>query len=126
MAAAATLSTGLAQTDTTQATQIVRGTIAFTGTYTTGGDVLNLALYGVQSNYPPLRVFVYEYPVVGSTPVGYEFVYEQGTNPSNGTLVILQSPAATGGLVPITAYGALIAASAAGGIAFEAVFALGN
>jgi len=123
MAAIATLSTGLAQTDTTQATQIVRGTIAFTGTMAAGGDFLALNLYGVQSNYPPLAVFVYEYPLVGAVVTGYSFVYLQGTDPSNGKLVPVLGgvPLATGAYPTV-----LLTESAAGGIQFQAEFALGS
>jgi hypothetical protein len=123
LAAIATLNTGLSQTDTTQATQIARGTIALTGSMAAGGDILNLALYGVQSNYPPLAVFVYEYPLVGATVTGYSFVYLQGADPSSGKLV----PVLGGVPLAAGAYPApLLTESAAGGIQFEAVFALGS
>jgi len=132
MAITATLTTGLALNDTTQATQIVRGTLTFSGSYVLGGDLMPLNLYGVQSNYIPVRVLVYDYPAVGGTPTGYEFVYLSGTDPSNGRLYILQSGiafSAPNAQVPANTYatlGNIAAASAAGAIQFEAVFQLGN
>jgi len=132
MAITATLTTGLALNDTTQATQIVRGTLTFSGSYPAGGDIMALNLYGVQSNYIPVRVFVYEYPAVGAAPTGYEFIYLSGTDPSNGRLYILQSGAAVSSpnaqVTPgaYSTYPGLVAAGAAGAIQFEAVFQLGN
>jgi len=82
-----------------------------------------LNLYGVQSNYPPLAVFVYEYPLVGAVVTGYSFVYLQGTDPSNGKLVPVLGgvPLATGAYPTV-----LLTESAAGGIQFQAEFALGS
>jgi hypothetical protein len=117
MALTAVLSTGLAQTDTTQATQIVRGTITFAGNYVTGGEILNLALYGVQSNYPPLNVFVYEYPLNGGAAFGSTFIYTAGTDPSNGRLMIFAGGVQQTTATPYQAYS---------NVSFEAVFALGN
>lgn len=124
MAAKATLNTGLAQSDSTQATQVVRGTIALTGNYgpgATSGDVLNLALFGVQSNQPPLRVLVYEMPAAGTAPTGYLFGYEVGTDPSNGRLSIMTSEGVE--YVQGSAYSAALLAAA---LFFEAIFPLGN
>lgn len=124
MSAAATLNTGLAQTDSTQATQVVRGMIALTGNYgdgATSGDPLNLAKYGVQSSQPPLRVLIYEAPPAGTAPTGYLFGYELGTDPSNGRISIMSAVATEYALG--TAYSAALLGAK---LFFEAIFPLGN
>jgi hypothetical protein len=130
MSATAKLLTGLPVNDSTDATQIVRGTIALTGNYgggATHGDVLNLALYGVQSNYPPVRVFIYEQPAAGSAPTGYQYEYAVGTNPSNGQLVVLGSGASAGApLQEYTQGSAYSAGLLAATLYFEALFLLGS
>jgi hypothetical protein len=130
MSTAATLNTGLAQSDATQATQIVRGAIALSGNYgdgATSGDPLNLAKYGVQSNRPPLRVLIYEMPPAGTAPTGYVYVYEVGTDPSNGRISILGTGAAAGDPLQEYTLGAAYSAGLlAAALFFEAVFPLGN
>lgn len=124
MAATPTLLTSQPQYDSTQATQIVRGTIALTGNYGTGashGDVLNLAQYGVLSNNPPLRVLIYEQPAAGTTPTGYQLGYAAGANPSNGQLTIMN-----GAATEYTEGSAYNAALLAAVIYFEAIFLLGQ
>jgi hypothetical protein len=124
MSAIATLSTGLVQTDSTQATQIARGTIALAGNYgggATHGDTLNLALYGIQSNLPPLRVLIFETPPAGTAPTGYQLGYAPGTNPSNGQLTIMGGPATE--YTEGSAYNAALLAAV---LNFEAIFPLGN
>lgn len=121
----ATLTTGLAQTDTTQATQVVRGKIALSGNYgggATHGDVLNLALYGVQSNYPPLEVRIYEMPPAGTAPTGYEFGYALGADPTSGLLTIID-PTTRAEYTQGSAYSAGLLAAA---LYFTAIFPLGN
>lgn len=124
MAATPTLLTSQPQYDSTQATQIVRGTIALTGNYGSGtshGDVLNLALYGVQSNNPPLRVLIYEQPPAGTAPTGYQLGYAPGSNPSNGQITIMSAPATE--YTEGSAYNAALLAAV---IYFEAIFLLGQ
>jgi hypothetical protein len=124
MAIVATLDTVLPVGDTTGSAQIARGSLAFTGNYPLNGDVLNLALYSIQSNYPPIRVFVYEQPVAGTAASGYRFVYAVGTNPSNGQLILLESAGAAAPDAPFPpgAYPVF----AAGTIRFEAIFLRGQ
>lgn len=135
MATAVTPNSGLSQSDSTQATQVVRGSIALTANYgggATHGDTLNLAFFGVQSNNPPLEVEIFEIPPAGTAPSGYIFGYAPGTNASNGVLTVLQSPAiaaapATAG--PLSEYPegtAYSAALLAAVLHFRATFALGN
>lgn len=124
MSAIATLTTGLVQNDTTQATQIARGSIALTATYgpgATSGDLLNLALYDVQSNAAPVRVLVYEMPAAGTAPTGYLFGYEVGSTPANGRLSIMTSEG-----VEYTQGSAYSAALLAAALFFEAIFTLGT
>jgi hypothetical protein len=132
MAAIATLRTAIPTTDTTQSTQVVRGTIAFTGSApaSPAADTLALNLYGVQSDLIPIRVDIFEYPPVGTPPTGYTFVYQFGTGPADGAIVVEQGGAAVSNPsapIPAGAYpAALVTASAAGYIQFQAEFALGN
>lgn len=130
MAATVTPNSGLAQTDTTQATQVVRGTIALTGNYgggATHGDTLNLGFYGVQSNLPPLEVEIFEMPPAGTAASGFIFGYAPGTNPQNGVLTVQQTGAALSGPLAEypqgTAYSAPLLAAV---LHFRATFPLGN
>ena len=96
MAATATGITIQPILDSTQSTQIVRGSIALSGNYgatspsDTNGDILSLAVYPTQSATAPIRVFIYEEPAAGVAPTGYTFLYAKGTDPTNGELVVLQ------------------------------------
>lgn len=123
MSATATKSKGYPVTDTTQSTQIVRGTIAFAGNYPTHGDVLDLSKIGAQSAKPPVRVFVYQQPPAGTSPLGYIFTYCPGTTQENGQLVIQQDAGAAGPFeeLPAGAYPAF----PEGSVVFEAVFLTG-
>lgn len=126
---AAALNTGLPVTDSTQSTQIARGTITLTGNYGSGtshGDTLNLALYGIQSNTPPVRVLIYEMPPAGTAPTGYDFEYTVGSNPSNGQLFIKGGAAAGAPGQEYTQGSAYSAALLAADLFFEAVFLLGQ
>jgi hypothetical protein len=134
MAAVAKANKSLPIADTTQGTQIVRGTITLSGVYggaSTHGDTLSLAVYPTQSPKTPLAVFIYEQPAAGTAPSGYSFLYGAGTNASNGVLIVLQG--ASGASSPqaeITAASAypttLVTAATAGYLKFEAVFPLGQ
>jgi hypothetical protein len=133
MAAVATANKSLPVADTTQSTQIVRGTIALSGVYggaSTNGDTLNLAISSVRSPKVPIRVLIYEQPAAGTAPTGYQFMYGAGTNATNGVLIVLQNGAINSPAAQITAAGAyltaLLTASAAGYIHFEAIFPLGQ
>jgi hypothetical protein len=121
MTATAAPYSGLAQLDTTQSTQIERGTIVLTGNYTAGGDTLNLTgpKFKTQSAKPPIRVFFTEQPTASVAPSGYLFYYEQGTTPANGKLRVM-----TSSTVEFTA-GAYTSQLLAALIQYEAVFSLG-
>jgi len=90
MAATATVDSSYAQNDTTQATQIVRGTITLSGNYGTvssHGDTLSFAgIYGIQSGSIPLAVFIYEQPPAGTAASMYSAVYQKGTSIANGAV----------------------------------------
>ncbi len=76
--------------DTTQSTQVVRGTIALTGSYPAGGDTLNLvgSKSRVQSHKGAIQVVFSEQPSATVTPSGYMFYYQPGTTAANGLLRI--------------------------------------
>jgi hypothetical protein len=94
---------------------IVYGTLAFSGTYTANGDVLDLAGFSqLPSNSVPLRVEVYENVPAGTAPTGYQFVFCPGTTQANGQLAIFS----TEGTQFSGAYGTTFA----GGVAFRAWF----
>lgn len=104
MAATATGITIQPILDSTQSTQIVRGSIGLSGNYgggATNGDTLNLGVYPNQSATAPIRVFIYEEPAAGTAPTGYTFLYAKGTDPTNGLLVVLEG--AGGALSGLTA-----------------------
>lgn len=57
------------------------------GTYTAGGDTINLS--GLcSSNQIPRVVDISEYPPAGTTPNGYNMIFQPGTNLTNGVLYI--------------------------------------
>jgi hypothetical protein len=136
MPAVATGSKALSRIDTTQCTQIVRGTIALSGVYggsSTHGDTLNLGVAPTQSAKTPIAVFIYEQPAAGTAPTGYNFLYGAGSNATNGVLIVQQgavNATVPGPSVEITAAAAypaaLVTAATAGYLKFEAVFPLGG
>jgi hypothetical protein len=92
--------------DSTQSTAILRGSIAFTGTYPTGGDTLNFTTHATGvinynvSNHRPIRVIFWEEPASGTTPSGLVFYY-RNTNAkptgANGVVQILGAGTVSGG-----------------------------
>src|ERR1700744_3011096 len=121
MAATVTFRKTIQLSDTTQATEIVRGTIALSGNYPgPTGDPLNLGTSkGSLSAKVPVVVFFTETPSSTVTPSGYGIYYMPGTNPKNG---FLRFTSAAGTELATGAYpAALLQAN----IAFEAIFSLG-
>jgi hypothetical protein len=121
MAIVATIDSGYAQNDTTQSTQIVRGTLTLSGNYGTSsshGDTLSFAnIYGIQSRSLPLRVFVYEEPAAGVAPSYYDAKYQLGSSIATGAVNFsLAGTEYTEG----SAYSGVLAAAV---WKFEAVFA---
>ena len=91
MSAVASLSSSLPQFDTTQAEQVIEGTIALTGNYggaTTHGDTLDLSKLGAQSNSLQIRVDIFEKSPAGAVPSGNFYRYMYGTDQTNGSLNI--------------------------------------
>lgn len=86
MAATATARGTLPITDSTQSSQVTLWTVALTGTYTSGGDTLDLSAYPTQSANPPTWVAFSEAPTASVAPSGYNFYYQPGTTPANGKL----------------------------------------
>lgn len=123
--------------DTTQATQILRGSFVFTGSYTAGGDTINFTTHAVGvanplvSNRRPLRVLFWEEPASGTTPSGLEFYY-RNTNAkptaANGVVQVLGAGTVSGGTATqgvelgATTYPAMLTATV---VKFEAIFPLG-
>ena len=91
MAATATARTTQPILDTTQATQITLWTVVLTGSYTAGGDTLDLSAYPTQSALPPVWVDFSEAPTASVAPSGYQFYYQAGTTPANGLLRVTTS-----------------------------------
>ena len=74
---------------TTAATQITDWTVVLTGSYTSGGDTLDLSAYPTQSSQVPDYVEFTEAPTASVAPSGYLFYYQPGTTPANGKLRIM-------------------------------------
>ena len=123
MAIAVSIDSTYAQNDTTQSTQIVRGTLKFSGNYATHGDTLSFAnVYGIQSRSVPLRVFVYEAPAAGTSPSGYVYIFCPGTTNANGKLTVFTTGTASGDALNELAAGAYPAGITGAAVKFEAVF----
>ena len=123
MAIAAAIDNTYARNDTTEATQIVRGTLTFSGDYATHGDTLSFAnVYGIQSHTVPLRVFVYEAPPAGTSPSGYIYIFCPGTTIANGALTIFTTGTASGDPLNELAAAAYPAGITGAVVKFEAVF----
>ncbi len=94
--------------DSTRTREIVYGTLTLSGTYGTSsshGDTVNFASAFIQSDYPPTWVEIHENVAAGSAPLGYTYIYNNGTTIANGVLTILgtqASGAATTGSVEFT------------------------
>ncbi len=95
MAAAFTLDSGvLGNPDATIKEGVYIGTIAFSSSYTTGGDTLALNVAGVLAYAAPLRVEIYEQPSTSQTATGYTFIYAKGTTAANGKIQIFSAEGA--------------------------------
>ncbi len=108
-------------TDSTQSTQVLLANVVLSGSYTAGGDTLDLSKYPCQSHGLARRVFFTEQPTATVAPSGYNFYYQRGTTNANGKLRITS----TGGTEFSGAYSAaptLLAAI----IELEATFPLGT
>lgn len=88
-------------TDKTLNQVLVEGTLTLTGNYGSGashGDAINFANATggdlIKSEYPPRRVEIFENQQsasagVGNAPLGYTYIYCQGTTQNNGLLQVL-------------------------------------
>lgn len=101
MAATITYATTLPVSDTTQASQLVYGSIALTGSYTqftgSAGELLNFTTHAIGvagqtlSNSRPSSVVFWEEPAAGTLPTGLSFWYRNtATKPTaaNGYIQI--------------------------------------
>lgn len=126
MAAAATIDKTYNRNDTTQATQIARGSITLSGSYATHGDTLDLSqLFGVQSRKAPVEVRVFEAPAAGTSPSGYVYIFCPGTDGTNGKLTIFTTGTAAGDPLNELAAGAYPAGLTGATIKFVAFFPVG-
>jgi hypothetical protein len=119
MAASAAIDATYSQNDTTQATQVARGTITLSGNYGTAGshgDPLSFGLYGIQS-HTLIRVFIYEAPAAGTAPTGFQWGFAPGTTIANGKLTCFT------GTTEYTQASAYSSGQKAAVLKFEAVFA---
>lgn len=105
--------------DTTQGSQLVRGTVAFTGSYPAGGDTLNLSAYPTQSAQPPVLVLFTETPSASVAPSGCLYYYQPGTTTANG---LIRVTTAANTEVSAGAYPSEVLAA---NVSFVAIFPLG-
>lgn len=117
--------------DTTQATQIVRGSIALSGSYVTGGDALSFVGNPVQSNQRPISVRFWEEPAEGTVPTALVFSYRNVSakpNVSNGVLQIQGAGTMSSGVptagdeLAASTYPSILTGTV---LEFEAIFPLG-
>jgi len=93
--------------DATQGEEIVEGTLTLSGNYGSSGshgDTINFALPQVESQLPPRRVEIFENQGAGTAPLGYTYIYNNGTTQANGVLTILGTPASGGAEVGATEF----------------------
>lgn len=65
----------------------VEGTIAYSGSYPTNGDTLDLSALGVPSDQLPIQVDIYEATTAANKPAyGALYVYLPGTTQANGVM----------------------------------------
>ncbi len=95
----------------------VIGSIAASGSYSTGGDTLDLSTAALQSLSPPIGGAV---EVEGDA--GFDYRWVSGTTLANGKVKIFQTGAALSGPLAELAAGAYPAAITGDAIAFKAVF----
>lgn len=108
MAATASARTTQPILETGQADQTTWWTVVLTGSYTSGGDTLDLSAYPTQSAQIPIFAIFSEAPTASVAPSGYNFYYQPGTTPADGKIRITS----TGGteLTATTYPAALLAA----------------
>jgi hypothetical protein len=108
---------------------IVRGTIALSGTYPTGGDTLNfftanfrLGVDGIKSSFPPSSILCWSQQSQGSgTTSQYWYRGLLGTTAANCAIQVMTGAAAQSGGAEFSA-GAYPAGVTGDVIAFEAFF----
>ena len=85
----ASLDTDVSQLDSTREQFIVDGTIAYSGSYPTNGDTLDLSGLGIPSVSAPVRVEIHEVTTAANKPAyGAAFVFLPGTTLANGVVEI--------------------------------------
>ena len=112
-------------TDSTQSTQVLLANVVLSGSYTAGGDTLDLSKYPCQSHGLARRVFFTEQPTATVPPSGYNFYYQKGTTNANGKIRITTAGSGAAAPVELSA-GAYPASLLAALIELEATFPLGT
>src|SRR5512146_1295451 len=70
----------------------VYGSVAMSGTYTAGGDTLDLSGFGIPSSSKPLWV-----ELQSTLGVGVQYAYKPGTTQANGKVQIFRTGSALSG-----------------------------
>lgn len=85
--------------DATRTREIVYGTLTLSGNYggaSTHGDTVNFASPFIQSSQPPSWVTIEENQTAGTAPLGYTYIFNNGTTIANGVLTIVGGAASSG------------------------------
>lgn len=93
--------------DATQNEEIVDGTLTLSGNYGVAnghGDIINFANDLIKSTGLPRRVEIFEDQGAGNAPLGYQLVYNHGSDLTNGKLVVLGTPASGGATTGATEF----------------------
>jgi hypothetical protein len=112
--------------DKTRTRLIVEGTLTLSGNYggaSTHGDTVNFAQFDqIKSGQPPAWVEVQENQGAGNAPLGYNFIYSNGTTQANG---VLQITVGTTEVTEATAYSGLSPSLSGVVLRFRAAFPWG-
>jgi hypothetical protein len=104
----AALLTDVSQIDSTARTFLVDGTIAYSGSYPTNGDTLDLSQLGIPSNSVPIEVCIFEATPGASAPAyGAQFVYLPGSSQANGLMEMFNGTAQIATATYATIFGAI-------------------
>jgi hypothetical protein len=88
MALVASLLTDVSLLDSTLSEFIVDGSIAYSGSYPTNGDTLDLSQLSIPSSALPRKVEIYEATPAPGQAFGASFLYLPGTTLANGLMEI--------------------------------------
>lgn len=107
----ATLDSDVSQIDTTREQYIVDGAIAYSGSYPTNGDTLDLSQLGIPSLNLPVKVEIYEATTAANKPAyGGVFLFLPGTTLANGLMEIWNGTTQITTATYATVFGAIVVA----------------